>query len=130
MPEPPAPASVIGVFAAWNVSEDLFTGEGNPVIGANDIHKFVMIANPSRFYHVIDTISRMTGYLYRGKDWDPAARQPSRATIEWVSQPSFCEMRSCSEFATWRISYGSQAVEFCSSHALSTMRNRRLWLRK
>ena len=100
------------------------------MIGANDIHKIVMIANPSRFYHAIDTFPRMTGYLYRGKDWSPGPKRRSRAAIERVSEPSFCEMGSCSEFASWRISYGTQAAELCSSHTLATMRNHRLWLRK
>jgi hypothetical protein len=89
-----------------------------------------MIAYHSRFYHAVFTISRLTGYLYKGKDWDSAPGRTSQATIEWVAQPSFCEMRNCSEFASWRISYETQTVRFCSRHTLSTMRNSRLWLRK
>lgn len=75
-------------------------------------------------------ISRMTGYLYRGRDWSSAGRRGDQATIERVVEPSFCEMGSCSEFATWRVSYHSQSAQFCAGHTLSAMRNSRLWLRK
>jgi len=74
--------------------------------------------------------SPMTRSLYRGKDWDSDARLSGLGTVERVDAPSFCEMRSCSEFAAWRIRYGVQSVDFCAKHTLSSMRNRRFWVRK
>ena len=101
-----------------------------PAKGVNYIHQIVMIANPSRFYHVIRTAYQMTGFLYRGKDWTPSAGRGGRMTIERVAQPSFCDMGSCPEFASWRISYSAQTVELCAGHTLATMRNRRFWVRR
>ena len=72
----------------------------------------------------------MTGYLYGGKDQGPTARTMGLGSIEWVAQPSFCEMKACPNFASWRIKYGSQSVEFCARHTLSTMRKQRLWARR
>jgi len=72
----------------------------------------------------------MAGFLYRGKDWDSVTRSKGSGTVERVGPPSFCEMKSCTEFASWRVSYGAQSVEFCSRHTLSSMRNHRLWSRK
>jgi len=71
----------------------------------------------------------MTGFLYKGKNWDSVSR-PKTGTVEKVDMPSFCEMKSCPEFASWRVSNGAQSAEFCSRHTLSFMRNRRLWSRK
>ena len=100
------------------------------MIGANSFHKIVMVANPIRFYHVNGTFQRMTGYLYKGKDWDPGPERMGLGTVERVGQPSFCEMKTCPEFASWRIRYGAQSVEYCTRHALSSMRSRRAWSRK
>ena len=74
--------------------------------------------------------SRMTGYLYKGKDWDSTEKSACMMTLVRVDQPSFCEMRSCSEFASWRVRYGTQGAELCARHTLSAMRSRRLWYRK
>jgi hypothetical protein len=149
MPSPLARDSVIEVFAtarvsqisspelrSWQHERYEMTAIYEPrsptprQISRTKIHNLVMIAYHSRFYHVVLTIPGLTGYLYRGKDWDPASGRTSQVTIERVAQPSFCEMRNCSEFACWRISYETQTVEFCSRHTLSTMRDTRLWLRK
>jgi len=72
----------------------------------------------------------MTGSVYRGKDMNPGDQPMGLGTVERVDQPSFCEMKSCPEFASWRVRYGAQSVEFCSRHTLSSMRSRRLWSRK
>ena len=72
----------------------------------------------------------MTGSLYGRKDWDSSVRPLGSGTIERVDQPSFCEIRSCSEFSSWRIRFGAQSAEFCAKHTLSSMRNRRLWSRQ
>ena len=74
--------------------------------------------------------SSMTRSLYRGKGRDADARLLGLGTVERVDRPSFCEMRSCSEFASWRVRYGAQSVEFCAKHTLSSMRNRSLWTQK
>lgn len=97
---------------------------------ANVIHNVVMVTNTSRFYHGVGGISPMTESLYPRKRWDPSPGLKGLGTVERVDQPSFCQMRSCSEFASWRVRYGGQSVEFCSKHMLSSMRNRRLWVQK
>jgi len=74
--------------------------------------------------------SSMTRSLYGGKERDSDTRVLGLGTVEHVDQPLFCEMRSCSEFASWRVRCGTQSVDFCTKHALSSMRNRRLWIRK
>jgi len=95
-----------------------------------EIHNLVILAYPSMFYHDAVEVSWMTGSLYRGKDWNPSGGPVDLGTVERVDQPSFCEMKSCSEFASWRVRYGTQSAEFCARHTLSSMRNRRLWYRK
>ena len=89
-----------------------------------------MIANICMLYHGIGAPSRMTGSLYGGKASDSVSRSTGFGTVVRVDMPSFCEMKACPEFASWRVSYGTQSVEFCSRHTLSSMRNGRLWSRK
>ncbi len=49
--------------------------------------------------------------------------------IERVNETTFCEIDRCAELASWRIGYDVHSVRFCTKHTMSTMRNRRLWLR-
>lgn len=47
--------------------------------------------------------------------------------LERVPAVRFCEVRRCTNIASWRIGYESQTVDLCSKHTLLTMKNRRLW---
>ena len=98
--------------------------------GVLKFDNIVMVPDPSRFYHAIGPSSAMEGSSYTGKEGDTSAKTVWTGSIEWVAQPMFCEMKDCPDFASWRIRYGSQSAEFCPRHALSTMRNRRLWSKR
>jgi hypothetical protein len=69
----------------------------------------------------------MTGYLYRGRDWNSTSREESLRRIERATSSTFCEAGRCDRVADWRIGYGTQSVELCARHALATMRNRKIW---
>jgi len=69
------------------------------------------------------------GYLYRGKGWGSARAQNGFGSIEHVATTAFCDVGTCTRLAVWRIEYGTQTFEFCPRHTLTTMRNRRDWLR-
>ncbi|HXY56066.1 MAG TPA: hypothetical protein VEH01_00495 [Nitrososphaerales archaeon] len=77
----------------------------------------------------METLWEMDGPVYRGKEGAAAEGSMRVGSLERVAQPMFCEMKNCPDFAAWRIKFGTQSADFCPRHALSTMRNRRLWSR-
>lgn len=72
----------------------------------------------------------MAGYIYGGEGKDPGEGTKEAGTLDRLEYPSFCEAKSCSDMASWRIAYQSERGEFCPRHTVSLMRNRRLWLRR
>lgn len=60
-----------------------------------------------------------------GRESSPTPRDLGR--LERVPTVGFCESRSCTRLAAWRIGYGMQTVDLCSRHTLVTMRNQRIW---
>ena len=72
----------------------------------------------------------MAGALYRGDKWTDPVRTRDFGRVEHVDGPAFCDKWACKSLAVWRIGYGQQKVELCPRHALSVMRNRRIWSRR
>ncbi len=69
----------------------------------------------------------MAGYLYKGKNWGRAASPRTFGRIERIDTTSFCEMRSCTSLAAWKIGYGELGVVFCPRHTVMIMRSNRVW---
>jgi hypothetical protein len=71
----------------------------------------------------------LAGYVFGGEERDSGEKTRGIGTLDRVEYPVFCEARSCSDLASWRVGYQSKKGEFCSRHTVSLMRNRRPWFR-
>lgn len=69
----------------------------------------------------------MPGYFGGGgrRRYDVEARPT--ATIERVMNVGLCEEQRCTDLAAWRLGYDAETVDLCPRHAVSTMRNRKVW---
>jgi hypothetical protein len=74
--------------------------------------------------------SGLAGYFFRGDGEDSEESDREAGTLGRMEYSTFCEIRSCSDVAVWRVGYRYEKRELCSKHAVSAMRNGRLWFRQ
>ncbi len=99
------------------------------------INKIVSVVKPMGFYRARVSVpsegegeKRLGGYLYKGKNWSAVRSTGVMGWIRRVPTTTFCDILRCPSLAVWRIGYGTQTVDFCTRHTLSTMRDVELWL--
>jgi hypothetical protein len=71
----------------------------------------------------------LAGYVFGGEEKDSGERARGIGTLDRVEYPAFCEVKTCSDLAAWRVGSQSKRGEFCPRHTISLMRNRRPWFR-